>query len=85
MATLLFRHRAGQPHSAVHRESNLLERAINIVGQKNAPPPLEDPAHGSTCVWGRKEGRVCIVEEFKERLRSFDEEALAILLFFFLN
>ena len=49
-------------HRKLHRESNstLLcvdaERAINIVGQKNAPPPLEDPAHGSMCVWGRKEG-----------------------------
>ena len=50
-------------HCKLHRESNStplcmeLERAINIVGQKNAPPPLENPAHGSTCVWGGgKEG-----------------------------
>ena len=74
-------------HCKLHRESNStplcmeLERAINIVGQKNAPPPLENPAHGSTCVWGRREGRVCIVEEFKERLRSFGEEAPPFVLF----
>ena len=28
-----------------------------------------------------KEGRACIVEEFKERLRSFEEEASPIVLF----
>ena len=34
---------------------------------------------------GERKEEVCIVGEFKERLRSFEEEALSILLFFLLN
>ena len=32
-------------------------------------------------MWGRREGRVCIVGEFKERLRSFGGEASPIVVF----
>ena len=58
MATLLFTHTVSciERATPLHSLCMETEREIKIIGQKNAPPPLEDPAHGSTCVG--EEGRV---------------------------